>query len=196
VDEVILTPVSKIILKPRVETLLRTRYLVQELQKSADVDSLTAVLNRRRVLQMGEQEYLRSERYSRPLSVIMLDIDYFKRINDRYGHYAGDLVLADVAARVQAKMRDPDLLGRYGGEEFIIILPETQISDAQSMAERIRASIDNAPVEVSGNVLHITISLGVVECSRDTKSFQDLVSRADERLYKAKRAGRNCVVAS
>jgi PleD family two-component response regulator len=166
---------------------------------------------------MGEREVQRAARYARPLSVMMLDVDHFKRVNDTWGHAAGDIVLHGVAQEIQRQIRILDLLGRYGrlngdsenilgrfgGEEFGLLFPETTLAGALVVAERIRASIQALVFTVQGGVdahgqetsarIQVTVSIGVVSLTSPTEGFLDLSSRADQALYQAKETGRNRV---
>ncbi|MCA1899736.1 MAG: diguanylate cyclase [Chloroflexi bacterium] len=164
----------------------------EKAQTQAITDPLTGVYNRRGLEQAGEFEISRARRLKRPLCALMLDIDHFKRVNDRYGHLTGDHALRGLAERCRATLRAVDILGRYGGEEFLILLPETSLSSAQMIAERLRASFIDTPLPTDSGPLRVTISVGVAEFSKfDT--FESLVQRSDSALYQAKRDGRNCV---
>jgi diguanylate cyclase (GGDEF)-like protein len=155
-------------------------------------DGLTGILNRRAVYESLEKEILRSAREKTPLSVIMLDIDFFKKVNDNYGHNAGDAVLKELVRRVIAELRPYDTFGRYGGEEFIILLPGAFMYEVLAVSERIRGAIRNAPFDITPSGLHVTASFGVAEF--DFKENSDaLVNRADIALYKAKKNGRDRV---
>jgi two-component system cell cycle response regulator len=165
----------------------------EKLERLANFDSLTGLYNRRAILGKLHELINRANRYKENFSLIMLDIDHFKGVNDRYGHLTGDEVLEKVAALIRRNIRDTDIVGRYGGEEFIIILPQTNLSPAWVAAERIRSIIEKAEMkDLVGNVFAITVSQGLAgwEWGEDADS---LVSRADEALYKAKGKGRNRV---
>ena len=153
-------------------------------------DGLTGILNRRAIYEVLEKEILRAAREKTPLSVIMLDIDFFKKVNDNYGHNAGDAVLKELTRRILAELRPYDTFGRYGGEEFIILLPGAFMYEVLAVAERIRGAIRNAPFDITPAGLHVTASFGVAEF--DFKENSDaLVNRADIALYKAKKNGRD-----
>jgi diguanylate cyclase (GGDEF)-like protein len=155
-------------------------------------DSLTGVLNRRAVYEIIDKELTRSVRGKTPLSTIMLDIDFFKKINDNYGHNAGDSVLKELARRIKAELRPYDAFGRYGGEEFLVLLPGVCMGEALSAAERIRDVIRGKPFDTTSSEITVTASFGVAEF--DFKESSDaLVNRADVALYKAKRSGRDRV---
>ncbi len=162
-------------------------------QRQAITDALTGLYNRRGLFELGKREFDRAYRFDRTLSAIMLDIDHFKRVNDQYGHFVGDQVLCEIAERCAQVIRKVDFLGRYGGEEFAILLPETDFETACRVAERIRAAIADAPVIVDRCTLSITISLGVSMMSRRTPDLDSLLESADAAMYAAKQAGRNCV---
>jgi diguanylate cyclase (GGDEF)-like protein len=139
---------------------------------------------------LAENELNRARRFQYPVSAIMLDVDHFKQVNDTYGHAVGDQVLRVVAERCHESIRDIDILGRYGGEEFAITLPATDLSGAHSVAERLRRSIADVPIPTERGDITITISLGVASNTQDVAT---LVNRADAAMYAAKQAGRNCV---
>jgi len=165
----------------------------KDLERMANFDSLTGLYNRQAILGKLCVLINSAKRYKEDFSLSMLDIDYFKRVNDRYGHLTGDEVLEKVATLIRRNIRDTDVAGRYGGEEFIIILPQADLSSALVVAERIRSMIENAEMKDSaGNVFAITVSLGLSswEPGEDAHS---LIARVDEALYKAKENGRNRV---
>jgi two-component system cell cycle response regulator len=164
-------------------------------------DPLTGVSNRRYVELRLTEEIGRSRRHAHPLCCMYIDIDRFKQINDRFGHQAGDLVLCDVAARIKAELRLSDALGRFGGEEFVALLVDTDISDALNVAERVRRSVAGKPLILAGDEkLHITVSIGVATLATENDSdsieasAHKLVALADQALYRAKENGRNRVV--
>ena len=168
----------------------------EELEKLASFDSLTGLCNRRAILRRLDEQINYARRYKEELCLLMLDIDHFKKVNDQYGHLVGDEVLARVATLTQQSIRDVDVAGRYGGEEFIIILPKTNLPSALAVAERVRETIETDEIKDSeGNVFHITVSLGA-SSYRQGKDKHSLISCADEALYKAKESGRNQVKAS
>lgn len=168
-----------------------------ELHRLATVDLLTGLNNRAHFLNLGEAELSRSRRYGRPLGVLMLDVDYFKRINDTHGHAAGDVALQAVSAAIVRELRTVDIIGRLGGEEFSVILPETDVINTIQVAERIRAAVERSRVDV-GNSLRIplTISIGATILLPGETNIDRLLARADAALYRAKRSGRNRVVFS
>jgi diguanylate cyclase (GGDEF)-like protein len=167
--------------------------LFGEVQRLATKDSLTGIHNRRHFFELAGQEFKRSLRYRIALSAIMLDIDHFKKVNDNYGHIIGDLVLTKVAACCLENIRDVDILSRYGGEEFAIILPETNLQAASEAAERLRQNIAKLPILTSQAPIKVTVSLGVATVDAKTPDILSLLSRADDALYMAKSQGRNRV---
>lgn len=165
-----------------------------DLETLAAVDWLTGLYNRRQFESLAQAELARSQRYLRPLTLMMLDIDHFKKVNDTHGHATGDRVLQALATVCLATKRDADIAGRLGGEEFALLLPETTGSAAAQFAERLCQQIrDCAPI-VEGEKLPITVSIGIASASLTTSGIQPLLTHADEALYEAKRGGRNRVV--
>jgi len=155
-------------------------------------DGLTGVCNRKQLDQLLTADLTQAQRHGRPLSIVMMDIDYFKRINDQYGHLAGDTVLRSVASLLQKRLRAHDRLGRYGGEEFCLILPETPLDKAVQFAEELRALVANSEFSTDTHKLSVTLSLGVATYTPGMTSVQ-LYQRADELMYAAKQDGRNRV---
>ncbi|HCE44853.1 MAG TPA: diguanylate cyclase response regulator [Lentisphaeria bacterium] len=164
----------------------------EELLVLSRTDSLTGMLNRRAFYEVLEKEIVRSCRQKIPLSMIMLDIDHFKKINDTYGHQEGDAVLRELSSRIGSAIRHYDVMSRYGGEEFIALLPGVDVDAAANTAERFRELIGKTPFESGKKRINVTISLGVAQLVKDEKS-DVLIGRADEALYKAKQNGRNGV---
>jgi diguanylate cyclase (GGDEF)-like protein/PAS domain S-box-containing protein len=158
----------------------------------ANVDFLTNALSRRHFLDVAEQEFSRSQRYNMPLMVMMLDLDHFKQTNDQYGHDAGDAVLREFVQTVRAVLRESDVIGRLGGEEFAVMLPNTSREGGQALAERVVELVRESPVIVAGCPIHYTVSIGV-SCLDQEVSFADLLKRADTALYRAKNKGRDGV---
>ena len=164
-------------------------------QKLALTDPLTGAFNRRTFLELAEKEIARTRRARGSLSLVMLDLDHFKQINDRNGHPAGDEVLKGVVATVLTCLRKEDFLVRYGGEEFCVLLPSVAIDRAAAMAERMREAVQHARYTFNGRVLPVTLSIGVATLSSDGNEGVDkLIHRADDALYTAKKSGRNRVV--
>jgi diguanylate cyclase (GGDEF)-like protein len=179
-------------LRARVRAALRTKHLQDLLRKYALIDPLTELPNRRALDERLQQEWARLLRYGGHLSVVMADIDTFKRVNDQFGHPAGDEVLRQVARLLAEGCRESDTPARYGGEEFAVIAPGTTAQAAASFAERLRKTICSRPLEVHGRALEVTASFGVAD-NQGPRSPEELVRAADEALYRAKSAGRNCV---
>jgi diguanylate cyclase (GGDEF)-like protein len=159
-------------------------------------DGLTGAYNRRYLEQRLNEELERCFRYARKSSIIMLDIDFFKKVNDGYGHQCGDFILKAVSAKIASMIRKTDFLARYGGEEFCCVLPETGITDALGLAERLRKAVEEMKTVYRETEVRVTISLGVAETSEEVSSAESLLGKADEALYTAKKSGRNRVVAS
>jgi diguanylate cyclase (GGDEF)-like protein len=169
---------------------------VTDLVRLASIDGLTGLYNRRHFMALAEKEWNRVKRYERPLSLLMLDIDLFKSINDRFGHDAGDKVIMDVANSCIETKRSSDVVGRIGGEEFAFVLPETDMESALQLAERLRLSIAERPVFLGRESITLSVSIGLAEASPSVSGIQELMKQADEALYVAKRNGRNRVVAA
>lgn len=167
--------------------------LEAELLKQASTDSLTGIGNRRHFLTQAELEMARARRFGRPLSVMMLDVDHFKSINDRFGHAVGDAVLQAVVRRANDSLRQSDQLARFGGEEFVALLPETSLPAALVVADRLRQHLAERPVIALGKAVPCTISIGIAEIHENDATIDDLLRRADEALYRAKELGRNRV---
>lgn len=168
----------------------KVRQRTEALQKLANTDQLTQLNNRGAIIEKLEGELKRTERYEHSLSVLMLDLDLFKEINDTFGHLEGDDVLSRVAASIKEACRQSDSVGRYGGEEFLVILPETTIQQAEEMANRIRVAVNECQTK---NGASITCSIGV-SSYRKGDTMVDLINAADNRVYKAKDLGRDTVV--
>jgi len=199
-DEFLTKPIKPIDLKIRVASMLRIRRLAGDLEDAnrrlemlAGLDPLTQLPNRRILKERLEQEFARASRYKRPLSCMMIDVDHFKRVNDDRGHLVGDEVLIRVASTIASTIRKSDLAGRYGGEEFLVIAPETADKGAVTLAERIRETVATGARE-SSSLPAVTVSIGVATTELGVGSAQELIGRADKALYAAKDAGRNRVV--
>ncbi|MFW6052401.1 MAG: GGDEF domain-containing protein [Desulfosalsimonas sp.] len=170
--------------------------LEKKLKEQAETDPLTGLYNRRRYEIMFIREFQRVRRYGGSMSVLVLDLDHFKRINDTYGHGAGDVVLQELADLSRRQLRQVDIIGRLGGEEFIIMLPDTGISEAVTVAERLRKDIESTEIIVGKNRLYITATIGAAELVKEDQGIDNLVRRADSALYRGKREGRNRVEAA
>lgn len=171
----------------------------RELERLATTDGMTGIYNRRHFLTLADLEWNRTSRYNRPLSFLIFDIDYFKSINDQYGHQAGDEVIIHLANLAGTCKRAPDVLARIGGEEFALLLPETDLPQAQAMAERLRREIAAHPLVMASQCIPATVSVGIATRSAETSNISELMKAADEALYEAKRAGRNrtmCLVST
>jgi len=180
----------------RWEQMQKDRANQAELERLAAVDPLTGLWNRREVLSRLKEHIKHAGRFGEELSLLMLDIDYFKKVNDRYGHITGDDVLEKVAALMLHNIRDTDIAGRYGGDEFLIVLPRTNLPRGLSVAERLRQVIEAAEMrELQGNVFSITVSQGFCSYERGEDIFS-LIARTDNALYRAKQKGRNRVEAT
>lgn len=166
----------------------------EKLRLLATTDSLTGALTRRRFFEVAEDERARAARYARPLSIAMIDADYFKRINDEFGHIAGDEALRHLVEVIRAELRKVDAVARCGGEEFMVLLPETTLDAAELTMERVRRAVAESPAEYEGRSISIQISVGVVELHLE-ETLVALLKRVDDALYTAKGAGRNRVVA-
>jgi diguanylate cyclase (GGDEF)-like protein len=167
--------------------------LARRLRELATVDGLTGALNRRAFLRFAENELAIARRYGRPLSVMMLDADHFKMVNDVHGHDAGDAVLRAFAATCRKHLRDVDLLGRLGGEEFAVALPETALTPAHLVAERLRRELAKLEVAIGSKVLKFTVSIGLASLTRPSDTIETLLKAADQALYASKLGGRNRV---
>ena len=169
--------------------------LQRELQRRATTDELTGLANRRHFFELGETERMRVSRYDHPCALLMLDIDHFKNINDTHGHAAGDLVLKAFSDSIAKQLRATDVFGRIGGEEFAVLLPETDLAGAQDFAERLRAAVATRQTQYADKAIGVTTSIGVTEMLSSDTTFDAAVLRADQRLYDAKASGRNRVIA-
>lgn len=157
----------------------------------ANNDALTKLSNRRSFMDMANREFDNARRYNKPLSVLMFDIDKFKLVNDTYGHHAGDVVLQHVADLGIKQLRNTDIIGRLGGEEFAVMTTETDVEGAVQVAEKIRKAYEATSVEADGHMIRFTVSIGVATLSTEDRSFETMLKRADDFLYEAKNTGRN-----
>ena len=172
---------------------------ISDLEHETLTDPLTGVYNRRFMEQRLAEEVSKARRYCFQLSVLLFDLDRFKQINDRYGHQAGDQVLSEISTVVKQQLRDSDLLSRYGGEEFLVIAPNTGPAEAALLAERLRARIEanvflRERKEANGRGLNLTVSIGLASFDDDSATEETLIGTADRNLYRAKGEGRNRVV--
>ena len=175
------------------EKLLEQAVAAIKLRQSAELDALTGSLNRRSIDQWLARCFLEAERDGQPLSVLFVDLDRFKGINDRYGHAAGDQCLRAVAGTLSGALDEGDVFGRYGGEEFIAILPGRSGAAARQVGERLRAAVERLAVDWEGQSIKLTVSVGVATRRDGERTPAATIERADKALYASKRAGRNCV---
>jgi diguanylate cyclase (GGDEF)-like protein len=190
-------PVYWLILVPmrrEFEKRHKAESLAEDMGKLAITDALTRIMNRRGITVALLDSMAQSERYHTPLTVAMADIDHFKRINDTHGHEAGDKVLVEVATALSEELRMPDKVGRYGGEEFLILLPHTTLAQGRKIADRIRTALSRLKIALNDETISLTLSFGLVQF-RDGEDLEQMLSRVDRALYDAKESGRNRVVA-
>lgn len=188
-------PILSIFAKQIGISLERAR-LFQEVQSLALTDPLTGLHNRHALFELSRMEFSRAKRLNRPISCMMLDLDHFKQVNDNYGHQIGDYVLQEFAQRCRNAVREIDLIGRYGGEELVIILPETDLPTALQIAERTRNAIAEIPIRVPDQEISVTVSIGVATKDENTEDLETLIARADQAMYIAKHKGRDRVAVS
>jgi diguanylate cyclase (GGDEF)-like protein len=172
-------------------TALDNARLFGEVQRLAITDPLTGLYNRRHFLEAAQIEFERALRYDRSLSLMMLDLDQFKEVNDTFGHLTGDQVLIQVATRGRDTLRNIDILGRFGGDEMVVLMPETELRTAYQVAERLRRNICDPPIRVADLSLNVSASIGIVAVDSDCPDLKALLARADQALYTAKNSGRN-----
>lgn len=179
-------------------TIQRMNLLEQAriLEEWAITDSLTGLHNRRHLLELCDLEFQRARRYQHPLAIVMLDVDRLKQVNDTYGHDIGDVVLKTVARSCREQLRNIDLIGRYGGDEFVILLIESNSEAARGVAERVRLHVAGVPAETDRGPLNVTVSIGISVIDKDTPNLDALLSQADKAMYSAKKAGGNKVKVS
>lgn len=187
-------------LSNQIATTINRANVYAEILKHATLDALTGFYNRRQLEERIKQEVANAKRQKAPLCGIMTDIDFFKNVNDTYGHAVGDLVLKTIAKVIRSQLREYDIAGRYGGEEFSLLLPFTKIHEAKMVAERLRKTIEDKVIDISKinpesevKTINVTLSLGVYEMKEDDND-EDLLIKADKALYQAKNTGRNKVV--
>jgi diguanylate cyclase (GGDEF)-like protein len=174
-------------------TAIYNAQLHAEVQKLAITDALTGLYNRRGFEELGKRELERLRRFSHPLSAIMVDVDFFKRVNDNYGHKIGDQVIRAVAKRLTNSLREVDIIGRFGGDEFTVLLPETDMFTAVGVAERTLVNVRELPIVIEQLALKVTVSIGVVKATPEMLNLDELLEHADRAMYAAKQAGRNRV---
>lgn len=174
--------------------ITRRKEIETELMRLAATDGLTGLSNRRAFFEQGEREMARARRYDKPLSVLMLDIDRFKLVNDTHGHAAGDEILRQLSGVIRGALRETDIIGRIGGEEFAAILPETALQGATETAERLRKAVVTSPCEYEGIRIHYSASIGVSDRRPQDANLHQILKRADDAMYGAKTSGRNRVI--
>jgi diguanylate cyclase (GGDEF)-like protein len=170
---------------------IEVKAVLAQAHEIANTDVLTFLPNRRKIIVDLQEEVIRSNRYGMPLSISLLDIDHFKKINDTYGHATGDEVLRSVSARLREQIRHPDTIGRYGGEEFLIVLPNSEIKAAGEQAERLCQRMRNLQVETVEHTLSVTISIGIAQFRIGDENWEQFLHRADVAMYQAKANGRD-----
>jgi len=170
---------------------LNRAILYSRVQELAITDSLTGAFSRRYLMERLDEELRRAKQFSHKLCFLMADVDNFKSYNDRYGHLVGDIVLREVVACIKDSVRQVDLVGRYGGEEFCVVLTQTDVGSAKIVAERIRRAIESIAIKAYDELLKVTISIGIAQFPLDADVAWHLIDKADKALYKAKQAGRN-----
>jgi diguanylate cyclase (GGDEF)-like protein len=178
----------------QVAIALQNAHLMDKVQNMAITDALTGIFNRGHFFDLAEHEFSQARRYDLPLSVVILDIDNFKKFNDIYGHIVGDQVLANVAQVLQGNLRENDTLGRYGGEEFSILMPVTDLDAAHKVALRLRKCVADSSVATSAGPVSVKISIGVSQLTEELPTLLSLVNRADQAMYIAKSTGGNSVI--
>ena len=194
-DDYITKPFNSLELKARLQTGKRIIDLQRQLREQATRDGLTGLLNRKAILQALEEELHKGLRENKPVTSMLLDIDHFKKANDTHGHNVGDAVLIEIANRLKKSFRPYDKIGRYGGDEFLLILPNCGILEARKIAERIRSAVCREKINTDVGPLSITISLGgATSESQPQISAKNLIQNSDKALYNAKNNGRNCTL--
>jgi two-component system cell cycle response regulator len=194
-DDYIRKPYYPAELRARLRSGKRIVDLEEKLRRQATHDALTGIFNRGAILERVTAEMARADRDSEKLSLAMVDLDHFKRINDTYGHDAGDMVLCETASRMSSVLRPYDSIGRYGGEEFLVVFPKCEIASAVAIAERIRRSISNTTIRTQSEEILVTASIGIAEVRHPT-DVNAVIREADCALFRAKQKGRDCVVST
>lgn len=180
------------------ETKLQLKNALEEVSRLARVDELTGVLNRRAFIELARKEMTRCVRYKNPVTVVILDIDFFKEVNDNYGHSSGDDVLRYFASFFQNSIRETDIFARIGGEEFVLFLPETDEENGMLLADRLREQLSQCciPIQNGEKTIQITVSSGLCSVLEEGEDLDMIMARADQALYTAKDAGRNCCISA
>jgi len=174
--------------------LMCTEFNQRELARAASLDYLTGICNRRAIEDLATRSIAAARRHGIPMALMIIDVDHFKRINDEYGHQAGDIALVETVKRIRDSLRSEDLVGRLGGEEFVAVMPSTDAASALAAAERMRAAFADAPMQLGERELLITVSIGVAVLDAQDGVYSQLLRRADRAMYGAKSAGRNKVM--
>ncbi len=183
--------ISPIASYSNVSMAYRLQQANRRLKQLSETDPLTNTINRRRFMEVAEQQLALARRHCYPTSLLLLDIDHFKQVNDKYGHATGDRALVEITNVMRSALRESDTLARFGGEEFVVLLPHTAREGALAVAERVRQSAHQHQIQAEEQSLSVTISIGGVTCETSTTALDKLISRADELLYQAKQAGRD-----
>jgi len=170
------------------DELKKAKQIAEEM---AFKDELTQLNNRRAFFELGHRAFKQAVRYKHPITIVMMDLDHFKKVNDTYGHSAGDKVLKELSQLVGEMVREIDIIARMGGEEFAFILPETGNTEATNLTERIRTEIENSNIHFNDEIIKITASFGICTCTTEHTTLESLLSNADDALYIAKKKGRN-----
>ncbi|HUG34611.1 MAG TPA: GGDEF domain-containing protein [Anaerolineales bacterium] len=170
---------------------IELKAVLAQAHETTNIDVLTLLPNRRKIIVDLQEEVIRSTRYGTPLSISIVDIDHFKNVNDTYGHATGDDVLRTIAARLREQIRHPDTLGRYGGEEFLIVLPNSELKAAVEQANRLCQHVRSMRIESNGQNLSVTISIGVAQTKITEENWEQFLHRADVAMYQAKNNGRD-----
>lgn len=178
----------------KIDVIKKINFMYSQTRHMSVTDALTGLYNRRHFEDNLEREFLRAVRYDNNLSFAMIDIDYFKKINDTYGHSTGDYVLKEVSYLISQTFRKTDMVFRYGGEEFAIIITETPLEKAVFPLERLRKTVEEYPFNHKGKDIKVTISIGATEVNESTNTVHQLFENADKALYQAKEQGRNRVI--
>lgn len=168
--------------------------VVEQAKEVAEIDALTYIYNRRAIIRELQSEVLRAERYQSALSISIIDVDHFKKINDTYGHMVGDGVLKEVAILLRDGIRSPDVVGRYGGEEFLILLPNSNLHAAEEQAARLCTQMREKILSIKGQEINVTFSIGTTQFKLGEDTWDTLLKRADNAMYEAKHKGRDCWV--
>ncbi len=170
---------------------IEMKAVIAQADEVSHTDALTFLPNRKQIIADLQRQVTSSERYEEPLSISMLDFDHFKKVNDTYGHSVGDNVLRSIALQLRDHVRSPDIIGRYGGEEFLVLLPKSTVKAASEQAKRLCEQVRSTPIISGKNIIHVTISIGIVQYRIHQENWEQLLNRADQALYQAKKHGRD-----